>query len=70
MIANGALIKKAHKQQQMDQQLEEGIYKKRDDASEQQYHQPNASLMCLLAVAILVILGLIQYSAIVLVDDE
>jgi len=50
----------------MDQQLEEGLYEEYKP-----YHrQPNASLMCMLAVTILVILGLIQYSAIVLVDVE
>jgi hypothetical protein len=54
----------------MHQQLEEGLYEKCDYVSEPQYHQPNASLMCMLAVTILVILGLIQYSAIVLVDVE
>ena len=54
----------------MDQQLEEGLYEKCDYVSEQHHHQPNASLMCLLAMTILVILGFIQYSAIVLVDVE
>ena len=54
----------------MDQQLEEGLYKKCDDASEQQPPSHHPSWMCVLAIGIITVIGLIQYSAIVLVEDE
>ena len=54
----------------MDQQLEEGIYKKCDDALEQHPQSHHTSWMCVLAIGIITVIGLIQYSAIVLVDDE
>ena len=54
----------------MDQQLEEGLYKKCDDVLEHQPPSQHPSWMCVLAIGIITIIGLIQYSAIVLVDDE
>jgi hypothetical protein len=52
----------------MHQQLEEGLYEEYKPNNKPNTYQ--ASLMCLLAMTILVILGFIQYSAIVLVDVE
>ncbi len=54
----------------MDQQLEEGLYKKCDDVLEQHPPSHHTSWMCVLAIGIITVIGLIQYSAIVLVEDE
>lgn len=60
--------KHLHKTNKMDQQLEEGLY----DDYKDHHHPPShhTSWMCVLAIGIITVIGLIQYSAIVLVDDE
>ena len=54
----------------MYQQLEEGLYKKCDDVSDQYPPSYHPYWMCVLAIGIIIVIGLIQYSAIVLVEDE